>query len=109
MTWLVVAEMLPASATWAADKQSFTAAGTFVEGCSCSAPCPCELTTVTHGCQGVGALMFSSASYQGVALSGTKIAYATGPGTWVRLYIDAPNATQHDAAVAFAKAVYSAF
>src|SRR5207248_2610689 len=46
---------------------------------------------------------------QGVDLTGTKIAYATGPGDWVRLFVDTPNPSQHDAAVAFAKAVYSAF
>jgi hypothetical protein len=47
----------------AQEKQSYNVSGTFVEGCSCSAPCPCELTGIAHGCDGVGALMLNSGSY----------------------------------------------
>jgi hypothetical protein len=94
---------------WAQEKQAYNIAGTFVEGCSCSAPCPCELTGVTHGCEGVGALMLKSGTYNGVNLSGAKIVYATSPGDWVRLYVDVPNASQREAAEAFGRAVYSPF
>jgi hypothetical protein len=98
-----------AGSTWAAGKLPFTAAGTFVEGCSCNAPCGCELTGVEKGCNGVGAMTLTSGTYNGVSLAGAKIAYATGPGEWVRLYVDAANPRQRDAAKAFARAVYSAF
>jgi hypothetical protein len=94
---------------WAQDKKPYSATGTFVEGCSCNAPCPCELTGVAHGCQGVGAMQLTSGSYDGVDLSGAKIAYATMPGDWVRLYIDAPSDRQRQAAEAFGRGVYSAF
>jgi hypothetical protein len=90
-------------------KQRFSAAGTFVEGCSCSAPCPCELTGVAHGCTGVGALSLTGGSYQGRSLAGAKIVYATAPGDWVRLYVDAATPQQRAAAEAFGRAVYSAF
>jgi hypothetical protein len=93
----------------AAQKQPFTATGTFVEGCSCSAPCPCELVGVAHGCLGGGAMALTGGSYQGKSLSGAKIAYAAQPGEWVRLYVDAPNPQQRAAAEAFGRAVYSAF
>lgn len=87
----------------------FRVAGTVVDGCSCSAPCPCELIEVMHGCQGVGAMILSSGSYQGVNLAGVKIAYAKVLGDWVRLYIDAPRTGQRRAAEAFARAVYKPF
>jgi hypothetical protein len=90
-------------------KQPFSATGTFVEGCSCSAPCPCQLTGVAHGCTGVGAMAFTGGTFQGQSLAGTKIVYATTPGDWVRLYVDAPNPQQLAAAEAFGRAVYSAF
>jgi hypothetical protein len=96
-------------AALAQEKQSYTVSGMYVEGCSCSAPCPCQLTGVNHGCEGVGALMLNSGSYKGVDLRGTKIAYATSPGDWVRLYVDVPNASQREAAEAFGRAVYTPF
>jgi hypothetical protein len=90
-------------------KHRFSAMGTFVEGCSCSAPCPCELTGVTHGCTGVGAMSLTGGSYEGRSLAGAKIVYATTPGEWVRLYVDAATPQQRAAAEAFGRAVYSAF
>jgi hypothetical protein len=90
------------------EKQDFTVDGEYVEGCSCMGVCPCELTGVKSGCQGVGALKLTSGSYMGTDLSDVKIAYATLPGTWVRLYVDASDA-QRPAAEAFGKAVYAPF
>jgi hypothetical protein len=94
---------------WAQEKQSYSVSGIFVEGCSCSAPCPCELMGVAHGCDGVGAMTLSSGSYMGTSLAGAKIAYATTPGEWVRLYVDTANPAQQAAVTAFAKAVYAPF
>lgn len=97
------------SAARAQEKQAYSVSGTFVEGCSCSAPCPCQLTGINHGCDGVGAMMLKSGSYKGVDLTGTKIVYASAPGEWVRLYVDVPNPSQREAAEAFARAVYTPF
>src|SRR4051794_6944000 len=89
----LAAGLPPASAE---AKSPFTVAGTYVEGCSCSAPCPCQLTGVAHGCNGVGAITLTSGSYRGVALNGVKIAYATVPGEWVRLYVDVRDPQQQE-------------
>ena len=101
--------MLGSPAARAQGKQSYNVSGTFVEGCSCSAPCPCELTGVMHGCDGVGGMTIASGSYMGTNLAGAKIAYASAPGEWVRLYVDAANPAQQAAANAFAKAAYAPF
>ena len=104
--------VLPTSgmgAARAAEKQDYTISGEYVEGCSCMGICPCELTGVKMGCLGVGAMKLNSGSYMGVDLSGAKIAYATMPGSWVRIYVDANSPEQSRAAKAFAKAVYTAF
>ncbi|HZT41757.1 MAG TPA: DUF1326 domain-containing protein [Chthonomonadaceae bacterium] len=93
----------------AAEKQDYTVVGEYVEGCSCTGVCPCELTGVKMGCLGVGAMKLTSGSYMGVDLSGAKIAYATMPGSWVRVYVDASSPEQSKAAKAFARAVYTAF
>jgi hypothetical protein len=93
----------------AADKHPYSVSGMYLEGCSCSAPCACELVGVEKGCQGVGAMAITSGSYNGVSLAGAKIAYATGPGDWVRLYLDVPNADQRQAAEEFARAAYGPF
>jgi hypothetical protein len=87
----------------------FHVTGTVVDGCSCSAPCPCELIEAMPGCLGVGAMILSSGNYQGVDLAGAKIAYAKVFGDWVRIYIDAPRTDQRPAAEAFARAVYKPF
>jgi hypothetical protein len=97
--------LTPASAQ---TKSSYSVAGTYVEGCSCGGPCPCQLTGVANGCTGLGVLVLTSGKYKGVDLSGVKIAYATTPGDWVRLYVDARE-PQQQAASDFGKAVYSAF
>ena len=88
----------------------WAAKGTFVEGCSCNPPCACELTgDIEAGCQGVGAMSFSGGSYMGTDLTGAKMAVAFTPGKWVRLYIDAKNDKQKEAATAMAKDYYKAF
>src|SRR5437879_2217896 len=91
------------------EKQAYSVAGEYVEGCSCEAVCPCELTGLKMGCLGVGAMKLSSGTYKGVDLTGAKIAYATMPGKWVRLYVDAKSPEQSKAAKAFGTAVYTAF
>lgn len=90
----------------AAEKQDFKVKGLFVEGCSCSLPCPCEIVDVAKGCEGVGAMTLESGEFNGTDLSGVKLAYAVAPGSWVLLYVDAPKAEQKEAAHAFAKAYY---
>ena len=86
------------------------AAGTFVEGCTCMGVCPCELTGVKDGCEGVGALTLSSgSSYEGTDISGTKIAYATAIGQWVRIYVDAADPAKNKAARDFASSAFKEF
>ncbi len=94
---------------WAAEKHEFNTTGLFVEGCSCSIPCVCEISHLTHGCQGVGALIFTSGSYNGVDLAGAKMAYATAPGNWIRFYVEAKDQHQEDALTEFAKSRYREF
>jgi hypothetical protein len=106
---MLLVGMTVVSGAQAQEKQAYNVSGTFVEGCSCSAPCACQLTGLMHGCQGVGAMMLSSGSYKGVDLKGAKIVYAAAPGDWVRLYVDVPNPSQREAAEAFGRAVYTAF
>ena len=53
---LGIAVLTAPRAIAAGAKSAYSAAGTFVEGCSCNAPCPCQLTGVAHGCTGVGAM-----------------------------------------------------
>src|SRR5258708_4898747 len=93
----------------APEKQDFTVSGSYFEGCSCMGVCPCEVTGVKMGCAGVGVFSVTSGTYNGKDLSGAKIAYATVPTKWVRLYIDAPTEESRTAAKAFGKAVLSAF
>ncbi len=73
-----------------AGKHSFAVNGSYVEGCSCGKPCKCELTGVEMGCEGVGAFSFSGGSFDGKSIAGSRAAYATKPGEWVIIYIDAP-------------------
>jgi hypothetical protein len=86
--------------------------GMYAEACSCKPPCPCELTGVAMGCEGVGAYELKKATFDGHDISGTKIAYALNLAEkdgWVHVYVDQPDAKKHDAAVAFAKAALSVF
>ncbi len=87
----------------------YSVKGTFVEGCDCSISCPCELTGIEMGCQTVGAMSLSDGNYLDTDMSGVKIAFATTPGKWVRIYIDAKNDKQKHAVPQFMKGVYGAF
>ncbi|HHT9109953.1 MAG TPA: DUF1326 domain-containing protein [Candidatus Brocadiaceae bacterium] len=89
--------------------EKWSVKGTFVEGCSCNAPCPCELTGLEKGCYGVGAILLNGGSFMKTDLGGAKIAYALVPGSWVRIYVDAENDKQKDAATEFAKGIFSSF
>lgn len=111
MVALTCAAALALSATQAApgDKQPFSVTGLYLESCSCSPPCACELVGLVHGCQGVGLVTLTTGKYGGTDLSGVKIAYAVAPGDWVRLYLDVPKPAQHAAAEAFGRAAFAAF
>ncbi len=87
-------------------KSSFSFQGMYVEGCSCNAPCPCELTGVQMGCEGVGFFSFTSGSYNGKSLSGTRGAYAVKPGDYLVIYVDAPNDAKRKAVSDFMKAAF---
>src|SRR5579859_2570557 len=83
--------------------------GMYVEGCSCSPPCPCEITGVKMGCQGVGGFAIKHGTFEGSDISGIKLAYAVAPGDWVICYIDAPTAAKKKAGAALAKAAFNAW
>jgi hypothetical protein len=53
--------------------------GQYVEGCSCIGVCPCELTCVLTGCEGVYGVKIASGACMGTDLSGSKIAMAGAP------------------------------
>ena len=94
----------------AADKTPYMVKGVYTETCACHAPCTCELTgEVPSYCQGVGAFKVTSGSFGGSDLSGVGIAYATKPGEWVRLYVDAPDTARRAAAEKFGRAAFAAF
>src|SRR5438094_8023468 len=94
---LTIAAALAAAQARAAQKLPFSVAGTYVESCSCAPPCACEMIDLEHGCQGVGAIAFTSGRYMNTDLAGAKIAYATLPGSWVRLYLDPRQPSQERA------------
>ncbi len=89
--------------------EKYSVKGTFVEGCDCFTVCPCELTGFEMGCQTVGAMSLSEGNYLDTDMSGVKIAFATTPGKWVRIYIDAKNDKQKYAVTQFMKGIYGAF
>jgi len=89
------------SGTASAGGGKWNVKGTYLEGCSCMGVCGCELTGMESGCQGIGALVLSGGSWNGTNLAGAKIAYATVPGEWVRIYVDAKDDKQREAATAF--------
>lgn len=104
--WLTA---LPSVYSAETGKASFRATGLFLDSCSCSAPCGCELVGLAHGCQGVGALVLTSGKYNGTDLAGAKIAYATVPGKWVRLYVETKTPEQRTAVEAFGRAAFAGF
>jgi hypothetical protein len=107
MMTVLAAAVLAVAGVQAAEKQAFKAKGFYTETCSCKAPCSCLLTGLNKGCLGVGALDLKGGSYNGVNLAGLKAAYATEPGDWVRLYVQAANDEQRKAGEAFLTAVFS--
>lgn len=92
-----------------AKKHHFSVIGSYVEGCTCGSPCKCELTGVEMGCEGVGAFSFSGGSFDGKSIAGVKAAYATKPGEYVVIYIDAPTAAKHAAAEGLMRATLGGF
>ncbi|MCF6148715.1 MAG: DUF1326 domain-containing protein [Candidatus Kuenenia sp.] len=87
----------------------YSAEGVFVEGCNCDVPCPCELISFEMGCETIAAISLSMGEFEGENLSGAKIAYATEPGKWVRIYVDAKDEKQKQAATRFAESVFASF
>lgn len=77
-----------------------------MEGCSCDIPCPCELINYEMGCQTIAALSLGDSSCGGIDLTGAKIAYATQPGEWIAIYVDAKDDQQKQAAIRFAKGIF---
>src|SRR5262252_1023747 len=61
----------PAGASTAGMRETkdFSIEGYYVEACSCSAPCPCELVGPNMSCTGVGGYVFDKGSYGGEDLS----------------------------------------
>jgi len=96
------------SAQGAAPK-AFRIAGYYCEACSCSAPCPCELTGPIMSCKGVGAYQFDQGRYGGEDFSGCRMAYSVYLGKSVQLYIDAPDAAKRAATEAFSRAALAGF
>jgi len=91
-------------------KMPYEVVGVYTETCACRAPCACELTgDVPAHCAGGGAIQITKGSYGGADMSGVSIGYATKPGAWVRLYIQAPDAARRATAELFARAVYGGF
>ena len=45
----------------------------------------------------------------GTNLAGAKLAYAAVPGEWVRVYVDAANPAQREAATALGRAIFGPF
>lgn len=105
MTILAIAALSAATTGFKAPVK-FT--GMYVEGCSCSPPCACELVAVKMGCEGVGAFQIRTGSFAGKDISGVKFAYATAPGDWVTCYVDAP-AGKMQAASDLCKAAFGAW
>ena len=105
-TLFVVASlmMLTPLAGKAEEKHAFNVTGTYVEGCSCHIPCPCAMTDSEKGCQGIDTMELSGVTYTGVDLKGVKIAVAKEVEKWARIYLDAPDPKQREAAAAFAMA-----
>lgn len=107
---VALATALVSAVGLAKDAKPYSVSGTYVEGCSCSLVCSCNLTgDVMHGCQGVGALVLSGGKFNGQDLAGAKVAIGMGPGQWVRVYVDAKSAQQREAAADLARTAVAAY
>jgi hypothetical protein len=109
LIFTAVIVLLFSAGTAAAGGGKWSVKGTYVEGCSCTGVCGCELTGLESGCQGVGAMVLDGGSWSGTDLTGAKIAYAMVPGEWVRLYVDAKDDAQREAATEFGKNAFKDF
>ena len=90
-------------------KSAFSVKGMYVEGCSCSAPCPCEIVGVKMGCEGLNFFVINSGKFAGKDFSGAKVAVAMAPGNWIVLYVDAASKAKREAATAFFKTAFKDF
>jgi len=104
-----LAVALSSLAVQAGEKGEFHTAGLFLDACSCSIPCACDMGSLMHGCHGIGAMTITSGAYKGTDLSGAKLAYATAPGDWIRFYLEPANPQQEAALEEFAKAAFSEY
>ena len=102
------AHAVPASAQ-KAEPKDFSIEGFYSEACSCSAPCPCELTGPIMSCKGVGAYQFDKGRYGSDDFSGCRMAYSLYIGKSVQLYIDAPDETKRAAMEKFGRVALAAF
>lgn len=103
---------IPASAQTPAPKpeqKDFNIEGFYAEACSCSAPCPCEMTGPNMMCKGVGAYQFDKGKYGSDDFSGCRMAYSLYLGKAVQLYIDAPDATKRAAMEKFGRVALAGF
>jgi hypothetical protein len=99
--------IIPASAQ--ADDVEYRVVGTWVDGCACGVPCPCEFAgKFKEGCNNIGFLSLTSGAYKGVDLAGAKMLEAGLAGEWIRVYVDASE-HQREAAVALAKAALKVY
>jgi hypothetical protein len=96
--------MLTPLAGKAAEKHPFNVTGTYVEGCGCDIPCACPMTGAVKGCQGIDTMELSGGTYNGVDLKGVKIVVTKTLENWARVYLDAPDPKQREAAAVFATA-----
>lgn len=106
MTTLIGAVVFGAATLAPAGPAQLTYEGSYVEGCSCAPPCPCELTGVRMGCEGVGGFHFLKGTFGGKDISGVRMAYAVAPGDWITCYVDAPDATRRAAAVTLCRTAF---
>jgi hypothetical protein len=91
------------------EPKDFSIEGYYTEACSCSAPCPCELTGPNMSCKGVGAYQFEKGHYGSDDFSGCRLAYSLYIGKSVQLYIDAPDAAKRAAMEKFARVALAPF
>lgn len=89
--------------------QEFSIAGFYSEACSCSMPCPCELTGPIMSCKGIGAYQFDEGRYGSDDFSGCRMAYSLYIGRSVQLYIDAPTDAKRAATERFARVALAGF
>jgi hypothetical protein len=99
----------PVSAETENNDIEYRVVGTFLDGCACNVPCPCEFSgSFKEGCNQIGVLVLTSGTYKGVDLAGAKIVEAGLAGSWTHIYVDASDA-QREAATALAKAAFSVY